>query len=58
MTSSFIHEKLQHDRPDLVITPDVGSFRALDFFRADAILRAGEAAKAELKAKLAALLGM
>jgi NTE family protein len=58
MTSTIIHEKLRHDRPDLVITPDVGSFRALDFFQADAILRAAEAAKAELKAKLVALLGM
>jgi hypothetical protein len=39
------------------MTPNVGSFRALDFFQASAILRAAEATKTELKEKLEALLG-
>jgi hypothetical protein len=39
-----------------VVTPNVGSFRALDFFQASAILRVAEEAKTELKQKLAALL--
>jgi NTE family protein len=56
MTSTIINEKLRRDRPDLLVTPDVGAFRALDFFQASAILRAAEAAKADFKAKLQALL--
>jgi NTE family protein len=56
MTSAIINEKLRHDRPDLLVTPNVGSFRALDFFQASAILRAAEATKTDLKAKLEALL--
>jgi NTE family protein len=56
MTSTIINEKLQRDRPDLLVQPDVGAFRALDFFQASAILRAAEAAKADFKAKLQTLL--
>jgi len=56
MTSTIINEKLQRDRPDLLVTPDVGAFRALDFFQASAILRAAETAKADFKAKLQVLL--
>jgi NTE family protein len=57
MTSAIIHEKLRAERPDLLVTPNVGAFRALDFFQASAILRAAEATKTELKEKLEALLG-
>jgi NTE family protein len=56
MTSTIIGEKLRGDGPDLLVTPNVGAFRALDFFQASAILRASEAAKSDLKEKLAALL--
>jgi NTE family protein len=58
MTSTITSEKLRRDRPDLVVTPNVGAFRALDFFQASAILRVAETAKTDLKAKLEALLGM
>jgi NTE family protein len=58
MTSTIISEKLRHDRPDLVVTPNVGAFRALDFFQASAIIRVAEEAKVDLKAKLTALLEM
>jgi NTE family protein len=58
MTSTIISEKLRRDRPDLLVTPNVGAFRALDFFQASAILRVAEAAKTDLKAKLEVLLGM
>ncbi len=58
MTSAIINEKLRRDRPDLLVTPNVGAFRALDFFQASAIIRVAEDAKADLKAKLAALLEM
>ena len=49
-------EKLKHSSPDLMLRPNVGIFRTLDFFQASAILRAAEPAKAEIKQKLAALL--
>lgn len=57
MGQAIVAEKLQHaQRPDIVVRPNVGTFRLLDFFAASAILRAGDGAKAELKEKLAALL--
>lgn len=56
MTSAIIGEKLRRDRPDLLVTPNVGAFRALDFFQASAIIRVAEEMKTELKNKLAALL--
>lgn len=56
MTTAIINEKLRRDRPDLLVTPNIGVFRALDFFQASAIIRVAEEAKADLKAKLAALL--
>jgi NTE family protein len=58
MTSAIINEKLKRDTPDLLVTPNVGAFRALDFFQASAILRVAEATKTDLKAKLEALLGI
>jgi len=58
MTSAIINEKLKHDVPDLLVQPNVGAFRGLDFFQASAILRVAEAAKTDLKAKLEALLGL
>ena len=56
MTHSIIDEKLKHGRPDLLLQPDVGAFRVLDFLRASAILRVAEPVKAELKERLSALL--
>ncbi len=57
MGSAITAEKLKRGAPDLIIRPKVGSFRTLDFLQASAILRASEPAKAELKEKLAGLLG-
>ncbi len=57
MGSAITAEKVKHVAPDLIVRPKVGSFRALDFLKASAILRAAEPAKAELKEKLAALIG-
>lgn len=56
MTSSLIESRLRHGGPDILVRPDIGGFRALDFFQAGAILRATEVAKAEFKARLQALL--
>jgi NTE family protein len=57
MGSAITAEKLKHGAPDLVVRPKVGSFRTLDFLQASAILRASEPVKAEIKEKLAVLLG-
>ena len=56
MAQTIIDEKVKHGGPDIVLRPNVGIFRALDFLRASAILRAAEPVKAELREKLTALL--
>lgn len=56
MTNSIISEKLRHGAPDLLVQPNVGSFRALGFLQASAILRAADPVKAEVKERLGALL--
>ena len=57
MGNAITIEKLTHTAPDLIIRPKVGLFRTLDFFQASAILRTAESAKAEIKERLAALIG-
>ena len=56
MGNAITAEKVKRGAPDLIVRPNVGAFRALDFLQASAILRAAEPVKAELKEKLAALL--
>ena len=56
MGYAITSEKLKHTAPELIIRPNVGSFRTLDFLQASAILRASEPVKAEIKTQLAALL--
>ena len=56
MTHSIINEKLRHGAPDLFLQPKVGSFRALGFLQASAILRAADPVRAEFKEKLAKLI--
>jgi NTE family protein len=56
MSSSIIAAKIEHGAPDLVVRPNVAIFRTLDFYQASAILRTGDAVKAEMKEKLGALL--
>jgi NTE family protein len=57
MGQTIVGEKLKSGAPDLVLRPNIGIFRMLDFFQASAILRAAEPIKAEVKEKLGALLG-
>ena len=57
MANAITAEKIKRGAPDLIVRPKVGAFRALDFLQASAILRASEPVKAEVKEKLAALLG-
>lgn len=56
MGNAITSEKVKHAAPDLIVRPKVGSFRALDFLQASAILRAAEPVKAEVRNKLSALL--
>jgi NTE family protein len=56
MANAITSEKVKRGAPDLIVRPNVGAFRALDFLQASAILRASEPAKAELKEKLGQLL--
>jgi NTE family protein len=56
MAQTIIDEKGKHGAPDIVLRPNVGIFRALDFLRASAILRAADPVKAELREKLTKLL--
>jgi NTE family protein len=56
MGGAITAEKIKHAPPDLIVRPKVGSFRALDFLQASAIMRAAQPSKAELKEKLAVML--
>jgi NTE family protein len=56
MGTAIIAAKLARAAPDLVIRPNVGIFRTLDFYRATAILRAADAVKNEVTEDLGALL--
>jgi NTE family protein len=56
MSHTIVAEKLKHGAPDILLRPDAGAFRLLDFFQASAILRAAEPLKAQVKERLAALM--
>lgn len=56
MSYTIVSHKLKEGPPDLVLRPNIGIFRMLDFFQASAILRAAEGVKQEVKEKLSALL--
>ena len=56
MANSIISEKLKHGAPDVLLRPNVGAFRALEFFQATAILRVAEPVKDDVKAWLGKLL--
>jgi NTE family protein len=56
MGHTIVAEKLKAGAPDLLIRPNVGSFRLLDFLQASAIFRAADQVKAEVKERLEQLL--
>jgi NTE family protein len=56
MGSTIVAAKHKQAAPDVVIRPNVGIFRTLDFYQATAILRVADAVKPELKEKLGKLL--
>lgn len=55
MGQAIVAEKLKQGAPDIMIQPNVGAFRLLDFLAASAILRAGDAVRGEVKEKLSAI---
>jgi NTE family protein len=57
MGHTIVTEKLRHGGPDIVIRPNVGSFRLLDFFKASAILRASEPVRQDVRTQVAGLIG-
>ena len=46
---ALMHEKLNGSAPDILIRPDIGQFRVLDFYKIDDVFAASEAAKDEFK---------
>jgi NTE family protein len=56
MSHTIVTEKLKRGAPDILIRPELSAFRLLDFFHASAILRAAEPVKAQVKARVAALM--
>jgi NTE family protein len=54
MQEAIVNAKLQLQYPHAVIRPEVGSFTALDFFKAKEILAAGDEAKAAMRAAIGA----
>jgi NTE family protein len=56
MGSTIVAAKRKHAAPDLVIRPNVGIFRTLDFYQASAIIRSAELVKSEIREKLGDLL--
>ena len=56
MGSAIVAAKLALGAPDVLIRPNVGIFRTLDFYQATAILRSADAVKSDVKRQLAAVL--
>lgn len=52
MQHSLTEEKFRQTPPDIRLTPDVGSFSVLDFMKVQAILKAAEPLREELKRRL------
>jgi NTE family protein len=49
---SIVHEKLRDHQPDILISPPVGRFRVLDFFKLNEVLAHCEGLKDEVKSKV------
>jgi len=56
MSHTIVREKLKRGAPDILIRPELSTFRLLDFFHASAILRAAEPVKAQVKERLRELM--
>jgi len=56
MSHTIVLEKLKRGAPDILIRPELSTFRLLDFFHASAILRAAEPVKAQVKERVKELM--
>ncbi|HET9904135.1 MAG TPA: patatin-like phospholipase family protein [Xanthobacteraceae bacterium] len=56
MGHTIVNEKLKVGPPDVLVRPNVGSFRLLDFFKVSAILRAADPVKAHVQQKITELI--
>lgn len=54
MMQSIISMKLKAGAPDILLRPDVGRYRVLDFLKADEVLKSTASVKEQLKTALAA----
>jgi NTE family protein len=57
MGGAILAAKLAHRQPNVLIRPNVATFRTLDFYQASSIMRTADAVKKEVKENLGALLG-
>lgn len=57
LQNTIAQAKIARRPPDVLIRPKVGGYRVLDFFKVQAILKAGEPCKDELKRALEKVLG-
>ena len=53
---TIVREKLKNRRPDVLVRPDINAFRVLDFLKADAVLKAADPVKEQVKQEVAAAL--
>src|SRR5262249_32936256 len=56
MSHTIVQEKLKRGAPDILIRPELSTFRLLDFLHASAILRAAEPVKTQVKERVAELM--
>ncbi len=54
---TIIREKLKSEQPDILVRAGTNHFQLIDIWKVDEILAAAEPAKAELKMKLARVIG-
>lgn len=57
MMHAIIALKLQHSRPDILLRPEVSSFRVLDFLKVERVLSESAAIADEVKQSVAAAIG-
>jgi NTE family protein len=56
MQQAIMTEKLQRNKPDIYISPQIIDIRALEFYRAEQVFEQARPAKKELQQKLGQLL--
>lgn len=52
MEKAILREKLQHEKPDIYVRPDINDVRLLEFYKADQVFAEAQPARARLKRRL------